>query len=143
MEKNHKRNSIIIIASLIILYLGYKYSEYYRIIGFAMISKSLDSNPNPIYDGEKEPPMPNLLKIVPDELGFDSNKNGIRDDVEIWINRTGKNYNERMALRQYAKTSEKLLKECRYVKTGHKELQDLMNQLTKGQSCIVHIFDRD
>ncbi|QDK42953.1 hypothetical protein DOM21_16140 [Bacteriovorax stolpii] len=55
-----------------------------------------------IVDGYKTPPMPDKDQNDKDALGIDSNNNGVRDDIEIWINYAGKNYNERMALRQLA-----------------------------------------
>lgn len=55
----------------------------------------------PTYDGEVEPPFPNLNDDIKTIQGIDKNKNGIRDDVEIWINRTFNKYNHRKALKAY------------------------------------------
>lgn len=56
--------------------------------------------------------MPDRTENEKTILGIDSDKNGIRDDVDIWINRTGKNYNERMALRQLARAEQFKLDVC-------------------------------
>ena len=65
-----------------------------------------------VFDGEVEPSMPNLFINSFTLMGVDSNNNGIRDDVDIWINRTGLDYNERMAMRQYAKTLTLYIESC-------------------------------
>jgi hypothetical protein len=64
------------------------------------------------FDGEVEPPMPTYFSNNMSVLGIDSNNNGIRDDVDIWINRTAYNYNERMAMRQFARVVQEKLKIC-------------------------------
>jgi hypothetical protein len=53
------------------------------------------------FDGFLEPEIPGKGN---DEglYGIDSNNNKIRDDIEIWINRTFNNRDERMVARQYA-----------------------------------------
>lgn len=78
-------------------------NEYEKIMAPALKIKLADSNPNPVFDGEVEPSIPNRAENDKTILGIDSNKNGIRDDIDIWINRTALDYNERMAMRQYAK----------------------------------------
>lgn len=53
-----------------------------------------------IVDGELEPPFPE--KLGDDAIGTDINENEIRDDIEIWINFTAKDSNERKAMKQLA-----------------------------------------
>lgn len=53
------------------------------------------------FDGELEPPLPDPIENKKTVAGIDVNKNGVRDDVEIYINRTYDNPNIRMALKQY------------------------------------------
>ena len=92
------------LASLLFLLLFFvSCNDYEKIMGPALKTKMSDKNPNPVFDGEIEPPMPNPWENDKTLLGIDTNNNGIRDDIDIWINRTGKTYNERMALRQLAK----------------------------------------
>lgn len=58
-------------------------------------------NSKRIVDGEIEPPFPE--KLGEDAVGTDSNNNGIRDDVELWINYNSSSSNERKAMKQVAK----------------------------------------
>jgi hypothetical protein len=62
-----------------------------------------------VFDGEVEPDFPNESQNDETLLGVDSNNNGIRDDVEIWINFIGHDYNHRMALKMLAKSEVKRL----------------------------------
>lgn len=87
---------------MLVLSVACSCNDYEKVIGPALKNKLEDKNLNPIFDGVIEPQMPNPKDNDKTLLGADSNNNGIRDDIDIWINRTGKNYNERMALRQYA-----------------------------------------
>ncbi len=96
-------NLIKVTPILFLLFLCSSCTEYEKIMGPALKAKMEDKNPNPVFDGEAEPPMPSPSENDKTLLGIDANKNGIRDDIDIWINRTGKTYNERMALRQLAK----------------------------------------
>ncbi|HAZ12374.1 MAG: hypothetical protein A2X86_03970 [Bdellovibrionales bacterium GWA2_49_15] len=54
-----------------------------------------------VFDGDKEPKFPK----DPDETleGVDSDSDGLRDDVEIFINERFKTYNERMAWKDWSK----------------------------------------
>lgn len=87
-------------------------NEYEKIMAPALKIKLADSSPNPVFDGEVEPSIPNKTDNDKTILGIDTNKNGIRDDIDIWINRTALDYNERMAMRQYAKDKQFWLKVC-------------------------------
>lgn len=55
------------------------------------------------FDGVIEPRFPDLNEDIKTVLGIDENANGIRDDIEIWINRKFKSYNHRQALKAYIK----------------------------------------
>jgi hypothetical protein len=126
---------IVFIASLYFLWP----SEYRQMMSTAL--KIRDAHPEQkVFDGEVEPPMPALYIIVPDQLGIDQNKNGIRDDVDIWINRTGKNYNERMAMRQYARSIESLIVNCDQ-KNGQ-ELQNKIDDWTMGDACSNRLLNK-
>ncbi|MDD4975991.1 MAG: hypothetical protein PHY93_16660 [Bacteriovorax sp.] len=87
-------------------------NEYEKLMGPALKAKMEDKNPNPVFDGEVEPAMPNPSDNDKTILGIDTNGNGIRDDVDIWINRTALDYNERMAMRQYARAEQDELRVC-------------------------------
>jgi len=95
----------------------------------AIKAKKADLNPNPIFDGEVEPAMPDSYENNKTVLGIDSNKNGIRDDVDIWINRTGLDYNERMAMRQYARAKQFWLKVC---------TENLINEVVIAENDVVN-----
>lgn len=53
-----------------------------------------------VYDGNPEPPYPDLEEDVKTLEGIDADKDGLRDDLEIWINRNSKDQNERNLWRQ-------------------------------------------
>mgnify|MGYP003640090118 CR=1 FL=1 len=56
-----------------------------------------------VYDGNPEPPYPDLEEDVKTLEGIDADKDGLRDDLEIWINRNGKDENERNLWRMYVR----------------------------------------
>lgn len=56
-----------------------------------------------VYDGNPEPPYPDLDEDVKTLEGIDADKDGLRDDLEIWINRISKDENERNLWRQTVK----------------------------------------
>src|SRR5690606_10883032 len=56
-----------------------------------------------VYDGNPEPPYPDLEEDVKTLEGIDADKDGLRDDLEIWINRISKDENERNLWRMYVK----------------------------------------
>lgn len=91
------------LALLLILILIAGCNEYEKVMEPVIKAKLSDQNPNPIFDGFPEPAIPDPKENDKTLLGIDSDDNGIRDDIDIWINRTGTNYNERMALRQVAR----------------------------------------
>lgn len=86
-------------------------SEYDSLMNEAL--KKQEENPTQkVFDGVLEPVMPDKKENAKTILGIDENQNGIRDDVDIWINRTGRDYNERMGMRQTAKAEQEMLKVC-------------------------------
>jgi hypothetical protein len=112
--------------------------EYYRIMGTALDSKK--EHPEiTMFDGEVEPSMPNYFLNNMSVLGIDSNNNGIRDDIDIWINRTAFDYNERMAMRQFAKASQEKLKVCN-LKLNDK-VDSMIVQNTDGYFCLAATSD--
>lgn len=56
-----------------------------------------------VFDGIVEPSMPDSKLNDATLLGVDSNHDGIRDDVEIWINRTIEDKNLRLIFKQIAR----------------------------------------
>jgi hypothetical protein len=65
---------------------------------------------NPIYDGFVEPDFPDENENIKTLKGVDSNRDGVRDDIEIWINRTAEDLYVRSALKEsYRKQMELFL----------------------------------
>jgi hypothetical protein len=103
--------------------------------------EKLNINPNEtVFDGIKEPPMPNMLLNYFNAEGIDTDKNGIRDDIDIWINRTGENYNERMALRQAAHSEQNRLLTCLNNKIH--ESSTACQKSANSLSCLNYIIPR-
>lgn len=110
---------------------------------YALKKKSADQRAVKEFDNEVEPEAPDLEKNNNSIIGIDSNNNGIRDDVEIWINRTGKNYNEREAMRQYARTQYEYYIQVDLLASG-KTLTNskdrLISENMTNEDCINFIF---
>lgn len=89
-------------------------------------------------DESPKDPGENGLKTI---LGIDSNVNGIRDDVEVWINNKTTNtqnndlYNVRMSLRQIAKSLQSAIKS----KDIKNEAQRYMLDSISGKRCLEEI----
>ncbi|MGZ3790654.1 MAG: hypothetical protein ACXVCQ_19175, partial [Bacteriovorax sp.] len=90
-----------------------------------------------IFDGEKEPSGINLIKNNWTLLGVDSNNNGVRDDVEIWANRTVKNKFLRRGFKYYAKILR--LEQIANVKGDSVEALKLAYQSEKTIMCLFSI----
>jgi hypothetical protein len=105
----------------------------------ALSLKQADQNPNPVFDGEVEPAFPNESENDKTILGIDSNNNGIRDDIDIWINRTAFDYNERMAMRQYARAEQDELRVCENDLRG--ESSKVMSNSMSAHGCLNALSD--
>lgn len=55
--------------------------------------------PNPVFDGVVEPNFPDDKENSKTLEGVDSNHDGVRDDIEIWINRTAEDQYVRLSLK--------------------------------------------
>lgn len=64
------------------------------------------------FDGQIEPEFPDKNENDETLLGLDKNQNGIRDDIDIWINRSAIDSSERQALRRYAFALQNQIKNC-------------------------------
>lgn len=123
---------IIIIPVLFTWY--WEHSKYDRLMSDALKKKKAHPEQK-FFDGEAEPPLPNREENDRTILGIDSNKNGIRDDVDIWINRTALDYNERMAMRQYARTIQEDLRICKDVEIEKMSMAQIA--ATKDEITLV------
>ena len=56
---------------------------------------------NPIFDGVVEPDFPDEKENNKTLEGVDSNNDGVRDDIEIWINRTAEDEYVRWSMKDY------------------------------------------
>lgn len=90
--------------------LKFKANEYDTLIWQAYKRKEDFPHLN-VFDGVYEVFIPDS-KLNSEGNGVDSDNNGIRDDVDIWINRMSNSFNERMAMRQYAKIQHDRMKNC-------------------------------
>lgn len=77
-------------------------AKYWDLMKPVLNEKNKDSN-DIQFDGETEPLFPDYQKNNSNFEGIDTNSNGVRDDVEIWINRSLKDSNVRKALKDLAK----------------------------------------
>ena len=134
------------------------FSILFNLISCNDNSNVTSSNPKPsqvhhgieIYDnkrlkinGKLEPPAPDPLENNASLLGVDSNNDGVRDDVERWINRVVKKWGnskyKRMLLRLKAKKMFSLLESEELSKADLYSL--FIKQSRKYSSCIFLYTD--
>jgi hypothetical protein len=137
----YKKNKIAILAIIILsVFVGfYIYHmqdrwNYREIMKDAVAKKMADKNPQPVFDGIHEPPLPTEDEIFNDPIGPDRNKNGIRDDVDIWINRSFDDYNLRMAYRQYSQMVDLIYKSVE--SNDLSQSNQLASDRYRAMSCI-------
>jgi hypothetical protein len=81
-------------------------SDYERLIKDVRAQKLKEKQqriPNPVFEGITEPDFPNEEENNKTFEGVDANKDGIRDDIEIWINRISEDKEVRIATKHYYK----------------------------------------
>lgn len=131
---------IIIVALFSLAFVAWNLypSKYEQLMKPAIDAKNKD--PNITIDGEIEPPFPDEKENDKTILGVDINNNGVRDDVEIWINRTFKYSDQRKALKQYAKSH---IKELIEAPNLDKKLAFTLTQETEASAdCLMSIFQK-
>ncbi len=62
--------------------------------------------------GEMEPVIPGKDENSKTLLGIDANNNGVRDDIDVWVNRSALTQNENLAMKQYARAKQEWLRVC-------------------------------
>lgn len=97
-------------------YLGHLESDYTFLISKVLKHKEYFDQVS--FHGELEPDAPDLQINGQTILGIDSNLNGIRDDIDIWLNRSALNKEETDLMRGYARQLQIVLKNCTLKKTG-------------------------
>ena len=91
-------------------YLGHLESDYTFLISKVLKQKEYFYQAS--FHGETEPDAPDLQINGQTILGIDSNLNGIRDDIDIWLNRSALNKEETDLMRGYARQLQIVLKNC-------------------------------
>jgi hypothetical protein len=126
---------------IIFLFISCSRDPYDQLMKTALFKKAKDPNPHPVFAGEVEPDYPNEDENNKTLLGIDKNNNGIRDDVDIWINRTGENDNEIMALRQRTRGFQSYLKA---IDDNRSDLaESTLNLVIRSGYCIDVIFAKN
>lgn len=108
----------------------WKVLDYYNMVDPVRIIKQEEKGKIVFYDGEQELLRPNYLKNNTSIEGVDSNSNGIRDDIEIWINRTYKSYNLRKAMKSSARATHELL-------LSLKQYHDFKNEINSKSILVI------
>ena len=96
---------MIVIAIGAIFLFGHK-SEYEKIMKPVRKQKILEKESgklNPVFDGIVEPDFPEETENNKTLEGIDSNGDGLRDNIEIWINRVSEDKYVRLSLKFLAK----------------------------------------
>lgn len=114
-------------------------NEYDKIMDPVFKAKLSQKDSNQIIDGEVDPPIPDRSENDKTILGIDNNKNGIRDDVDIWINQTALNYNERMGMRQFARAHQERLRACK--EKNKNEIPKVESEVGHADSCLGAVSD--
>lgn len=113
--------------------------DYNRLIAPVKKKKLSESHPF-LVDGKEEPEFPDEELNNETILGVDSNRDGVRDDLEIFINRTAKDRNERLSLRQYVRYAHVELERWNHVSVN--ELYKMNSDIAKSGECFLYISRR-
>jgi hypothetical protein len=92
----------------LLIYLFYFYDQYWPnevyLKEYEKIKEMKEHLGNRIVDGAPEPDMPDFYNNNTTLYGIDKNKNGVRDDVEIWINLNARSKLEKEMYVNYARS---------------------------------------
>lgn len=98
------KNLLLILALLLTQSCSWFESDYDKLMGpikKIKIAEKKAGKPNPTFDGVIEPDFPDEKENNKTLEGVDSNHDGVRDDIEIWINRTAEDEYVRIELKEY------------------------------------------
>lgn len=126
-----------IFIGLFCLLLGSLYlkpSEYDKLMNPAIESKKI--NPNMTFGDEVEPQFPDEDENNKTIAGVDKNNNGVRDDVEIWINRTAEDQYIRVQLKDYYKKLFAMYEVFSRSNSSDLEKNELETQLREAMTCV-------
>ena len=122
----------------ILIYFKIQETSYDSIMAWA--EKQQKDHPEFVdFYGEMEPAFPEKTINSNTILGVDANKNGVRDDVDVWINRTASDKNETKAMRQYARAKQEWLNTCE--KQNLKDVNAILLKLAKAKVCLGAVSD--
>ncbi|MBC7711738.1 MAG: hypothetical protein H7177_00265 [Rhizobacter sp.] len=91
--------------------------------------------PSPTFDGVVEPNFPDEKENNKKLEGVDSNHDGVRDDIEIWINRTAEDAYVRWAMKDYYKKFFSLFKAI-YENQTEPVIHSEMSEVSDAGSCL-------
>jgi hypothetical protein len=132
--KKNKLLSCIVILSAAYYFYPSKYDRLMKPIEEIKKKEKSEGISNPVYDGITEPDFPDRDLNDSTLEGVDSNGDGVRDDVEIWINRTAEAESIRKSkkdvFRAYFNTLN-AIKESR----PEKEVHELMVDILQEREC--------
>lgn len=135
------QNSYGIIFGLLVLiavtvYFKFQENSYDSVIEIAA-KKQRDFSEFIDFYGEIEPAFPDKILNAKTLTGVDVNNNGIRDDIDVWIDRSALNQNETKAMRQYSKAKQAWLKACE-TKTDSAAIDEKILEATE---CLASLSD--
>lgn len=97
--------SLLMILLVSVLYFKPYESDYEKLmkpIREIKLNEQTSGKSSPVFDGISEPGFPSDEQIFEGLIGFDSNGDRVRDDIEIWINRVAEDKYVRIALKRTA-----------------------------------------
>jgi hypothetical protein len=101
--------------------------------------KQAEQGEQKTFDDDPEPAMPDLKKNEETVAGIDADNDGIRDDVEIWINRNFKTANERRAFKQYAGVQMQWIIK-KQNGGSDEEMRNMHQPLSESMDCIIYVL---
>jgi hypothetical protein len=124
----------ILAFSILLAYFLYpsKYDRLIKPIEDIKMKEVKNGVPNPVYDGVREPDFPDRSLNNSTFEGIDSNGDGVRDDVEIWINRTAEDESIRKSKKDVYRAYFNILtavKESQPEKEVHERVVDFLQEL--------------
>lgn len=132
----------------LLIYVFYLYDQYWPnevyLKEYEKIKEMKEHLGNRIVDGVPEPDMPDFYNNNTTLYGVDKNKNGVRDDVEIWINLNARSKLEKEMYINYARSV------FYYTDITIKDMSksDLLNdinlkheKLNKNYSCLQFVCE--
>ena len=128
----------VLLAASIFFYLKFQESNPDFMLSQAE-KKQLDHKEFFEYYGETEPEFPDNIFNSKTIIGIDNNHNGIRDDIDVWINRSAYDFNENKAMRQFARDSQKLLLLCE--SENSRDIIQADIEQKKSEICLKKMSD--